>query len=229
MSPPLAYSSPDYVDVAGQRVARAGRWCPRFLGTPDCLVGEHGDGDPACAPPLFGDFDATDSVVGVRSRQTVTSSWCSATCTPFPDPGPLDRAAGCRNRAKGNVHRARAKTEQRRPSPPSGISMSRSGALGTLPAGDHDDQAATIAAGQSALSAIVICPAAAIGHMARVARSNVPRRRGSSSGSPCMPASAALPLARDLAAKQDRTGIADQGVASRPSPRTRRIRGSPGL
>ncbi len=107
--------------------------------------------------------------------------------------------------------------------------MSRSGArFGTLPAGDHDDQAATIiAAGQSALSAIVICPAAAIGHMARAATSR--DGRGSSFGSPCMPASAALPLARDLAAKQDRAGIAEPGRREPPLSSNAPHSGQPGI
>jgi hypothetical protein len=55
----LAHTSSVYVDVAGQRVARAGdaRWCLDFLGTLR-FVDEHGHFDPATRDEHFGDLVA---------------------------------------------------------------------------------------------------------------------------------------------------------------------------
>jgi hypothetical protein len=54
----LAHTSPVYVDVAGQRVARAAdaRWCLAFLDTLERFVGQHGHFEPATRPAHFGDF-----------------------------------------------------------------------------------------------------------------------------------------------------------------------------
>jgi len=56
----LAHTSSVYVDVAGQRVARAGdaRWCLDFLGTLERFVDEHGHFDPATRDEHFGDLVA---------------------------------------------------------------------------------------------------------------------------------------------------------------------------
>ena len=56
----LAHSTPVYVDLAGQRVARAldARWCLDFLDTLETFVGEHGHFDPGTRQDHFGDFVA---------------------------------------------------------------------------------------------------------------------------------------------------------------------------
>jgi hypothetical protein len=56
----LAHTSPVYVDVAGQRVARAAdaRWCLDFLATFERFVAAHGRFDPATRPAHLGDIVA---------------------------------------------------------------------------------------------------------------------------------------------------------------------------
>jgi len=56
----LAHTTPVYVDVAGERVARAvdARWCLDFLDTLETFVGEHGHFDPDTRRDHFGDFVA---------------------------------------------------------------------------------------------------------------------------------------------------------------------------
>jgi hypothetical protein len=56
----LAHTTPVYLDVAGQRVARAAdaRWCLDFLDTLETFVGEHGHFDPETRRDHFGDFVA---------------------------------------------------------------------------------------------------------------------------------------------------------------------------
>ena len=56
----LAHTTPVYVDVAGQRVARAtdAQWCLDFLETLETFVSEHGHFDPETRQAHFGDFVA---------------------------------------------------------------------------------------------------------------------------------------------------------------------------
>ncbi|MGH3146710.1 MAG: CehA/McbA family metallohydrolase [Rubrobacter sp.] len=56
----LAHTSPVYVDVAGERVARVAdaRWCLMFLDTLEGFVGQHGRFDPATREAHFGDLVA---------------------------------------------------------------------------------------------------------------------------------------------------------------------------
>jgi hypothetical protein len=56
----LAHTSPVYVDVAGQRVARAdaARWCLAVLDTLERFVAEHGRFDPASRTAHLGDLTA---------------------------------------------------------------------------------------------------------------------------------------------------------------------------
>ena len=56
----LAHTSPVYVDVAGQRVARVAdaRWCLQFLDTLEQLVGQYGHFDPTTRDDHFGDLVA---------------------------------------------------------------------------------------------------------------------------------------------------------------------------
>jgi hypothetical protein len=56
----LAHTSPVYVDVAGQRVARAAdaRWCLDLLDRLERFAGEHGRFDPAARPGQLGDLVA---------------------------------------------------------------------------------------------------------------------------------------------------------------------------
>ena len=56
----LAHTSPVYVDVAGQRVARAAdaRWCLEFLDTLERFVDENGHFDPVTRAARFGDLVA---------------------------------------------------------------------------------------------------------------------------------------------------------------------------
>jgi len=56
----LAHTSPVYVDVAGERVARAAdaRWCLALLDTLQQFVGEHGHFDPATRSAHLGDLVA---------------------------------------------------------------------------------------------------------------------------------------------------------------------------
>lgn len=56
----LAHTSPVYVDVAGQRVARAAdaQWCLEFLDTLERFVGQHGHFEPATRTAHLGDLVA---------------------------------------------------------------------------------------------------------------------------------------------------------------------------
>ena len=56
----LAHTSPVYVDVAGQRVARAAaaQWCLEFIDTLEHFVDQHGDFNPATRAAHFGDIVA---------------------------------------------------------------------------------------------------------------------------------------------------------------------------
>ncbi len=56
----LAHTSPVYVDVDGQRVARGAdaRWCLEFLDTLEQFVGQHGHFHPATRDAHFGDLVA---------------------------------------------------------------------------------------------------------------------------------------------------------------------------
>lgn len=54
----LAHTSPVYVDIGGERVARAAdaHWCLDFLDTLERFVAEHGHFEPATRPARFGDL-----------------------------------------------------------------------------------------------------------------------------------------------------------------------------
>ncbi|MCA1731209.1 MAG: hypothetical protein LC751_17985 [Actinobacteria bacterium] len=56
----LAHTSPVYIDVAGQRVARVAdvHWCLEFLDTLEQFVGQHGYFHPATRTAHFGDLVA---------------------------------------------------------------------------------------------------------------------------------------------------------------------------
>jgi hypothetical protein len=56
----LAHTSPVYIDVAGQRVARVAdaHWCLEFLDTLEQFVGQHGHFHPATRTAHFGDLVA---------------------------------------------------------------------------------------------------------------------------------------------------------------------------
>ena len=56
----FAHTSPVYVDVTGQRVARVAdaQWCLKFLHTLEQFVCEHGHFDAATRTTHFGDFVA---------------------------------------------------------------------------------------------------------------------------------------------------------------------------
>jgi hypothetical protein len=74
----LAHTSPVYVDVAGQRVARRGdaRWCLDFLDTLERFVGQHGRFDPANRAAHFGDFVAVLEQARAFYRQVGESADC---------------------------------------------------------------------------------------------------------------------------------------------------------
>lgn len=72
----LAHTSPVYVDVAGQRVARAAdaRWCLDLLDTLERFVAEHGRFEPATRADRFGDLVAVLDRARVFYQQVAESA-----------------------------------------------------------------------------------------------------------------------------------------------------------